>query len=133
MAKGELKDKMTPQEFREYLAKVESGKQSKYGAIQTTTSDGETFKSTLEATYYSRLKVLQKVGEVTNIEREVRYEFHVNGIFVGTYLLDFRITYATGVVEHIDCKSQPTVTPLFRIKKQLMKACHGIDVVEVYK
>jgi hypothetical protein len=133
MAKGELKDKMNPQEFRDYLAKVEAGKNSKFRAIPTTTADGQTFKSILESAYYNRMWVLQRAGEVTLIEREVRYELIVNGVFIAAYMMDFRVTYADGHVEYVDCKSTATKTPLYLIKKQLMLALYGIELKEVFE
>ena len=132
MKKGTLKDKMTSAEFRNYLEKKDQAKDSKFGAIPTETADGQIFQSTLEATYYNRMWVLQKAGEVQTIERQVRYEFIVNGVLVGTYLLDFRVTYTNGTIEHVDCKSQPTKTALYMIKKALMMALYKIEIKEVY-
>lgn len=124
---------MTSGEFREYLEKKDRAKESKFGAVPTETADGQKFKSTLEANFYKRMWVLERAGEVTLIEREIRYELIVNGVFIAAYLLDFRITYATGVVEFIDCKSQPTKTPLYMMKKQLMKALFNIEIKEVFQ
>lgn len=131
--KGELKDKMNAAEFRQYLAKVEAGKNSMFKAIPTTTGDGQKFKSVLESAFYNRMWVLQRAGEVTLIEREVRYELVVNGVFIASYLLDFRIHYATGVVRYIDCKSTATKTPLYLMKKQLMLALFEINIEEVFE
>lgn len=132
MAKGELKDKMSSQEFREYLGKVERAKDSMFKAIPTTTGDGQKFKSILESTFYKRMWTLQQVGEVVKIEREIRFELIVNGVFIAAYMLDFRITYSDGRVECIDCKSAPTATLLYKMKKQLMLALYGIEIKEVY-
>lgn len=133
MAKGELKDKMTPQEFREYLDKQNRAKDSKFKAIPTTTADGQTFKSILEANYYKRMWVLQRAGEVKLIEREVRYELIVNGVFIAAYMMDFRITYSDDRIEYVDCKSTATKTPLYLMKKQLMLALYGIELKEVFE
>jgi hypothetical protein len=132
MAKGELTDKMSAAQFRDYLQKVENAKQSKFKAIPTTTADGQKFKSMLEADFYNRQWCRQKAGEVTLIEREVRYELVVNGVFIAAYLLDFRITETGGRIRYIDCKSQPTKTPLYMIKKALMLALYEIEIEEVY-
>lgn len=125
-------DRMNAAEFQEWWKKREAAKDSKYGAIPTQTADGSKFKSELEATYYNRALVLQQAGEILLIEQVVRFELVVNGYFVCEYELDFRITYADGRVEHVDVKSKPTVTPLYRLKKKLMFACHGITLVEWY-
>jgi hypothetical protein len=133
MAKGELKDQMNAQEFRDYWDRREKAKESKYKAIPTETADGQKFRSHLEATYYNRVKLLHGQGDITKFEREVRFELIVNGVFVCAYVCDFIITWKDGTVEHIDCKSQATMTPVYRIKKMLMKACHGIDLKEIYQ
>ncbi len=129
---AKLKDRMSSEEFRQYLAKVEKGKTSLYKAIPTETADGQKFKSILESDYYNRCWVLMKSGEITKIEREIRYELVVNGILIAHYDMDFRITYATGIVEYVDCKSTATKTPLYMMKKKLMKALHDIELKEVF-
>jgi len=133
MAKGELKDKMNPQEFRDYLAKQEAAKSSKFKAIPTTTADGQKFKSILESAYYNRMWVLRRAGEVQLIEREVRYELIVNGVFIASYMLDFRVTFTDGRIEYVDCKSTATKTPLYLMKKQLMLALYGIEIKEIFE
>jgi len=133
MSKGMLKDKMNPQEFRDYLAKVEAGKLSKYKAIPTETADGQKFRSKLEATYYNRVRLLQTQGDLIKFEREVRFELIVNGLMVCAYVCDFILYWKDGRIEHIDCKSQATMTPIYSIKKKLMMAVHGIELKEVYE
>lgn len=124
---------MNPAEFREFMAKRNQAAVSKFRAIPTETADGQKFKSELEANFYNRMWVLQRAGEVQTIEREVRYELVVNGVFVAAYLLDFRITYTGGRIRFIDCKSQPTKTPLYMMKKKLMLALYGIEIEEVFE
>lgn len=133
MEKGTLKDKMNPQEWKEYMAKKNAARQSMFKAIPTQTADGQKFKSILESAFYNRMWVLQKAGEVQLIEREVRYELIVNGVFLAAYLLDFRITYTDGRIEYVDCKSTATKTPLYMIKKGLMLALYGIELKEVFE
>ena len=56
----------------------------------------------------------------------------VNGEKVGTYVSDFSYRECSDgrrVVE--DVKSAPTRTSLFRMKRKLMKALYGIEIVEV--
>lgn len=127
-----MTEKMNVKQFRDYLDKQEKGRNSKYGGIPTQTADGKKFDSHVEAMYYNRCLTLEKAGEITLLEMKVRYEFHVNGVFIGWYELDFRITNKDGTIEYIDTKSKATLTPVYRIKKQLMLACHGITLKEVY-
>jgi hypothetical protein len=131
--KGELKDKMNPQEWRDFMQKRKNAETSKFKAIPTQTADGQKFKSILEADFYNRQWVRQRAGEVVKIEREVRYELIVNGVFIAAYMLDFLITEADGTIRYIDCKSQPTKTPLYLMKKQLMLALFDIRIEEVFE
>lgn len=125
-----LKDKMTAQEFRAYLTKVERARDSKFGAIPCESSDGQKFRSHLELAFYNRIRLMP---DLEKFEREVRFELVVNGVFVCAYVCDFILYWKNGTIEHIDTKSSATMTQTYRIKKQLMLACHGIQLKEVYK
>jgi hypothetical protein len=131
--KGELKDKMNAAEFREYWKKQEAAKGSKFGAIRTQTADGQKFDSKLEATFYNRHRLLLQQGELLKMERQVRFEFIINGVFVTSYKVDFILHWKDGRVQHIDCKSQPTQTEAYRIRKLLMRAVYGIEITEAYE
>jgi hypothetical protein len=133
MSKGERKDKMTPAEFQAFWKKREAAKDSKFGAIPTTNAQGEKFRSQLESTYYDRVKLLTINGEILKFEREVRFELIVNEVFICAYICDYIIYWKDGRVEHIDCKSAATMTQIYKLKKQLMLALHGITLIEVYK
>lgn len=133
MSKGELKDKMNPQEWRDYMAKKNQAATSKYKAIPTETADGQKFRSHLEATFYNRVKLLHTQGDLIKFDREVRFELNVNGFMVCAYVCDFILYWKDGRVEYIDCKSQATMTPIYSIKKKLMWAVHGIELKEVYE
>ena len=123
----------TAQQWRDYEKKQQAGRDSRYGAIPTETADGRKFDSHIEAMYYNRCLVLQQAGEIAKIECKVPFELVVNGVFVNTYELDFRITYADGTVDHVDTKSKPTLTPMYKMKKALMLALHNIRLREVFE
>jgi hypothetical protein len=56
----------------------------------------------------------------------------VNGEKIGRYVADFRyVDTATGVVTVEDVKSGPTKTPVYRLKRKLVKALYDIDITEV--
>lgn len=92
--------------------------------------DGEKFDSKKEAARYATLLLLEKKGEITNLQRQVTFRLEVNGQLVCKYIADFMYAVnGVGVVE--DCKSKMTRTlPVFRIKKKLMKALYNIDIKE---
>lgn len=128
-----MTDKMSAAEYQAYVKKQESARNNtKYGGIPTQASDGRKFDSHVEAAFYNNCRIKLQTGLIKKIETKVRYEFVINNVFVGSYELDFLITNADDTLEYIDTKSAATLTPLYRIKKQLMKACHGIDLKEVY-
>lgn len=125
---------MTAAEFQKYYQQKKAGQASKFGAVPVPAviGDGVRYRSTLEYKHHNKLRTLQLHGEVANIERELPFPLEVNGVFLCNYVLDFRVTYADGRVEHVDCKSKPTLTALYKLKKGLMLALHGIELIEVY-
>lgn len=99
---------------------------SKYGA-QPVEVDGRRFASKREAARYLLLKARAAAGEIEGLELQPRYPLVVNGVKVAVYVADFRYREAgTLVVE--DTKGFRT--PIYRLKRKLMKAIHGIDVRE---
>lgn len=102
-------------------------KPSKYRNKKTEV-DGVTFASKKEATRYLILKERLKAGEIASLELQPKYPMVVGGVKVCVYVADFR--YREGgesVTEDVKgCK-----TAVYRIKKKLLKALHGIDVREV--
>lgn len=133
MANGDLKDKMSPEEFQAFWKKRQAAQGSKYGAIPSVNNQGEKFRSHLESKFYDRMKLLKAQGDVLDFQREIRFELIVNEVFICAYICDYIVTWKDGRVEHIDCKSAATMTQVYKLKKQLMKACHGIDLIEVYE
>lgn len=103
----------------------------KYGNIPTNV-DGKSFQSKLEAGRYCELTLLQKAGKISDLRTQVLYRLDVGGVHICNYYADFVYTDERGneVVE--DTKSPATVTDVFKLKKRLMKAVHGIEVIEVY-
>jgi hypothetical protein len=59
----------------------------------------------------------------------VRYPLAVNGEPVATYVADF-VYDEDGATIVEDFKSPASRTPLYRLKKRLMWAVHGIDIRE---
>lgn len=47
---------------------------SKYGSVKVTTSDGITHDSQKEANRWCELKLLERAGKITNLERQVAFE-----------------------------------------------------------
>jgi len=105
-------------------------KRSKYGNRKVIV-DGILFDSMKEARVYSNLKLLQQAGQVASFERQFTYMLAVNGAKICKYIADFVVYYPDGKKEVWDVKSEITKKhPVYRLKKKLMLAIHGIDIVE---
>jgi hypothetical protein len=117
---------MTLDEYRELMAR--SGGKSKMGNVRTEV-DGFVFASGLEATRYGELKLLEQAGEVRELQLQFPFRLDVNGIHVCTYVADFVYVDAQGKQVVEDTKGMKTA--VYRLKKKLMKAVFGIEIVEI--
>lgn len=87
-----------------------------------------TFDSTAEYRRYRELRLLEKLGKISCLETQPRFPLVVNGILISTYYADFRYKEEDGreVVEDV----KGVRTDLYKIKRALMKAIYGINVLE---
>lgn len=114
------------------------GRHSKYGNNRCMV-DGIRFSSQLEAQYYQRLKLLQRVGEVTEIKLQVPYILQPAYVMSdGTkvraikYLADFVVSFSDGRKQVIDTKGMRT--PIYKLKKKILLYKYpDIDFVEIEK
>ena len=75
---------------------------------------------------------MQQVGLICKIELQPRYDLVVNGQKLGFYRADFRYEMReTGRVITEDVKSVATKTAVYMLKKKLVKALYGVEIVEV--
>ena len=99
----------------------------KYHAIPTTTSDGIRHDSKAEAARWEELKIKERIGEISNLERHVPFPLMVNGIQIGKYEADsVYIENGKRVIEDV----KGVRTPLFNWKAKHM-AAQG-DPVTIY-
>ncbi len=94
--------------------------------------DGLTFDSLLEAKRYGELKIEAQAGHITDLQVHRRFRLAVNGLHICDYESDF-VYRRDGTLIVEDVKSKPTVTRLYRVKKKLMRAIHGIEIQEVFE
>jgi hypothetical protein len=111
------------------------GALSKYRNVKVRL-DGYVFDSKKEADRYLQLLMREKVGEVSGLTVHPRFDLEVNEQRACRYVADFSYYVSRSdikgralVVE--DVKSKATRTASYRIKKRLMKAVFGIEVVEI--
>lgn len=115
---------------------------SKYGSVKTTTADGAEHDSKKEANRWLELNLLQRAGEIRDLQRQVPFEL-VPAMYEGEgknrrcversvkYVADFVYTTKDGrrVVE--DTKSPATrKNKDYIIKRKLMLWLRGIKVEE---
>lgn len=95
-----------------------------------TIIDGIRFMSQKEGARYLELKQLEKVGLIQDLELQPVFDCRINNAKVCKYLADFRYR-DTKTQEQIveDVKGFKTV--VYRLKKKLVKALFGVDIVEV--
>lgn len=117
-------------------------KPSKYHSqkISFSMPDGtnHTFDSLKEADRFNELSIMQKAGEISDLEIQKEYvllpkQKAPDGKTVREvkYYADFVYRKADGTLVVEDVKSPATKTQVYRLKKKLMLYFHGIDIVEI--
>lgn len=101
----------------------------KYGNKPTIVDDIR-FPSKKEATRYGQLKWLEKAGEITDLKIKTRHPIIVGGIKVCDYEDDFSYLNKGDTARTIE-DAKGFRTPVYRLKKKLMRACNGIEIKEV--
>ena len=103
---------------------------NKYGAKKVTAPDGQKFDSQKEYKRYVVLKLLERAGKISDLQRQVRFELipKQDGETACHYVADF-VYQKDGkrIVE--DVKGYKT--EVYKLKKKLMLYVHGIKIQEV--
>lgn len=126
-------------------------KKRKYYNVKTQTSDGIVFDSYKEARRWEQLILLQRAGEIVELQRQVPYELIPNQYETyeryskkgerlkdGTKLVERKVEYIADFVYH-DAKTGEIIvedtkgvkTKDYIIKRKLMYAVHGIKIREI--
>jgi hypothetical protein len=112
------------------------GSPPKYRAKKTIVN-GIKFDSQAEAAHYRRLLVRQEVGQIRALELQPVFVLVPGVRLLGSkrktpairYVADFRyIEVATG--RTVICDVKGYLTPIYKIKRHLMKAILGLDIEE---
>lgn len=95
--------------------------------------DGIRFDSRFEAKVWGDLKIAERLGEIVNLRRQVKFDLKVNNIKVCSIILDFAYTdVASGKDVYADAKSPATrANRAYRIKKKLFEALYGHEILEI--
>ena len=118
-----MKNRMTAAEYREYISKRKKG--DKYNNTKTTL-DGINFDSEKESMRYAELKILEKAGAITDLERQKKFILQPSFYYQGKkqrpiiYICDFY--YKQNGKEIIeDVKSEATKNnAVYKLKKKMM-------------
>ena len=101
---------------------------TKYNA-RPTVVDNIRFASKKEAARYCDLKLLQKAGEISELELQPKYKIIVFDRLICSYIADFR--YRDCVSDELVVEDVKGVkTPAYRLKNKLMWAVHNIKIKE---
>lgn len=108
---------------------------SKYRAKRTE-CDGIVFASKKEAKRYWELRLLERDGTIEELQIQKRYDLHsLGGVKVCSYVADF--VYRAKQRNLFGWNEELVVedvkgfrTPLYRLKKKMMKAEYGITILE---
>ena len=106
---------------------------SKYGNIKTVTSDGIKHDSRKEANRWCELKLLERAGKISGLQRQVKFELipKQDGERAVVYVADFMYTEDNKFVVE-DVKSEATKKKeSYIIKRKLMLYVHGIKIKEI--
>jgi hypothetical protein len=111
-------------------------KPHKYSAVRTEV-DGVSFPSKAEARHYGVLKLLEKAGEISDLELQPRFPLLVpvkgrSNVYeqIGVYVADFRYREGpNGVLRIVDVKGVKTA--VYRLKKKHVEIQYGLTITEV--
>ena len=100
----------------------------KYGAVATVVDDIK-FASKKEARRYGELKLLERAGQIADLRRQVPFKCVVEGAHICTYLMDF-LYFDRSTKRLMHSETKGFKTPVYKLKKRLVEALYGIEIVE---
>lgn len=120
------------------IPKVRPRKKQKFGNKKVVL-EGATFDSRKEARRYRELKILERAGEIRELQTQYAFVLAESVRFSNEprkkpalrYIADFvYIKDGCQVVEDVKSKISRSLAE-YRIKKHLMMSVHGIEILEV--
>lgn len=113
-------------DVKEYLLLTARPKGSKYRNVPIEV-EGFRFDSKREGHRWAQLRHLERAGEIANLKRQVVFPLVVNGHLIAKYRADF-VYEMRG--ERIVEDSKGVRTDAYRMKRNLMKAILGVEILE---
>lgn len=107
----------------------------KYGATATVTQ-GMRFPSKAEARRWDELVLLERAGEIRELEPHPAYPIIVHGPdgkprIVAVYVADSRYRAGPEGILTIEDVKGGVLTPVYRLKKKLVEAIYDITITEI--
>ena len=110
---------------------------NKYGAKKVKIPDGQVFDSQKEYQRWFELKLLERAGRITDLQRQVKFvllpsQKDKSGKVIErecSYVADF-VYYDLGLGEKVVEDAKGFRTDTFKLKKKMMLWFHGIRVKE---
>lgn len=115
--------------WRIRLTKMSYKPYNKYRA-KPKVVDGIRFASTHEANRYMELKMLLRAGKIKELELQKRLPLAVNSELICHYVCDFVYKPVPWRGEVIWEDAKGVITDVYKLKKKLVKAIYGIDILE---
>lgn len=106
---------------------MKTSRPNKYGARAVITEEGR-FASQKEYRDWCHLKLQERAGMITRLKRQVKFDITYRGQKICSYTAD-AIYYRNGQRVVVDSKG--VKTPVYRLKKRLMKVLLNIEVIEI--
>ena len=105
---------------------------SKYGNIKTITSDGIKHDSMKEANRWCELNILQRVGIIRDLQRQVKFELlpKQDGERAVYYIADF-VYYNVEEGKKVVEDTKGVRTEAYKLKRKMMLYFHGIRIKEL--
>ena len=104
---------------------------AKYNNVKCTYS-GIKFDSIGERNRYRELEMMQnQCGQIIELKTQVKFPIIVNEVKICNYIADF--TYHNKNGDYIVEDFKGVQTSIFKLKKKLMKAVYGIDILLTFK
>jgi len=113
--------------FASAAAPSQKAWKNKYRAQPVVTDEGR-FASKKEYADWCQLKVQQRLGLISHLQRQVKFPLSVNAQLVTTFIAD-AVFFENGKRVVVDSKG--VQTPVYRLKKKLMRALLNIEVQEI--
>jgi uncharacterized protein DUF1064 len=111
---------------------------SKYHNLETVV-DGHRFDSRHEATRYRELRLLERAGQIADLELQPAYVLHaprinaageLTGLVpIGKYIADFRYRDVASGLEVVE-DAKGVRTPVYKLKSKIIAVEYGIQIRE---